>query len=269
MSESETESNLMQVRYPNSNRGLPFKTLSNIGSFFLILLSVIPTTAAASSNSASTQEKYSDAMASYAALIEFEPMHGNVKNTLQLVKYLEDGKVTKKYFVSFAANGCVESIKWKNVYNGGSSVSLKKIKDKLISFQGTAEDEYYQLDSDCKIIKNIKTNEEYIYENNLISEIRKDGDVVKSFKFNSENELIEIAQSTPYKYLLKFDYLKNKNITTEISTSVLMADRSASEKVTCFDFDTNGNPSHCDLIRKTSLEDKIVNIKHLYKTNYY
>lgn len=267
MIESRTKPNLIKVSDPNNNRRLSCKALNQIGSFSLILLSVFATTAAASSHSAPNEEKYSDAIASYAALIGFEPIHGNVKNSLQFIKSAKDGKVTKKYFVSFSANGCIDSIKWQNIYTGDASVSLKKIENKMTSSHGKTEEEYYDFDSDCKIIKNIKTNEEYIYENNLISEVRKNGEIVKSFKFNSKNELIEITQFTPYKYLQKLEYIKNKNITTGILTSVQMGGSSANEEATCFDFDTNRNPSYCDVIRNINSENK--NIKYMYKNNYY
>ncbi|WLH87086.1 hypothetical protein [Pseudomonas sp. FP2338] len=90
MIDSRTESNLMKVNDPNSNPRQPFKTFNHIGSFLLILLSVFATTAAAGSQGAPTEKEYSDAIASYAALIGFEPMHGNVKDSLQFIRYVED-----------------------------------------------------------------------------------------------------------------------------------------------------------------------------------
>lgn len=267
MIDSRTEPNLMKVNDPNSNPRLPFKTFNHIGCFLLILLSVFATTAAAGSQGAPTEKEYSDAIASYAALIGFEPMHGNVKDSLQFIRYVEDGKVTKEYFVSFGANGCIESMKLQNTYAGEAPVNLKKIKNKMTSFYGKDEEGYYDLDADCRIVKNIKTSEEYLYENNLISEVRKNGEIVKSFKFNAKNELIEVTQYAPYEYVQKLEYLKSKNTTTGIVTSVHMGGSSANEEATCFDFDANRNPSYCDVARNINSENK--NIKYMYKNNYY
>ncbi len=233
--------------------------------FFIFL--TISFFATASKHSVINEKIYTDLMASYAALLGFDPIYGNVKGNLQSIEYVDDNIITKTFFISFNPNGCIESVKWRNIWIDDVFVDLKKIKNKLILLRGDVKEEFYSIDSDCKIIKNIKDNEDYIYNDNLISEVRSNGELLKGFEFNSKNELIKVVQYKNPAFSQTFKYVRNESKLIEVLMVVYMNDKLIKEKITCKKFDIYNNPLRCNSIREVDSENK--EIKYIYITNYY
>ena len=44
-------------------------------------------------------------MASYAALLEFDPIYGNVKGYIQSIEYIDNNIITKNLFLLILMNG--------------------------------------------------------------------------------------------------------------------------------------------------------------------
>lgn len=235
--------------------------------FFLILLST-SFLATANKNSLQNEKMYTDAMASYAALIGFDPLHGKVRGSLQSIQYVDDDVITKTFIISFDDTGCIQSVRWRNIWINEAFGDMKKVGDKLVTFRGKNKEELYLLDSKCKIIEDLKKNDNYIYKNNLISEVRNNGELLKSFEFNEKNELIKIIEYGKPKLAQKFNHISDSNKSPITLIHLYMnTELVAEEKITCHILDNHKNPLRCSSTRRINSETK--NIKYIYKTSYW
>lgn len=107
----------------------------------------------------------------------------------------------------------------------------------------------YLLDSSCNIIKYLKNNITYTYENNLINTATKNGEIIKRFKFNNKNQLTDI--------------IFNKFIQPKSDMMKLLTNTD----VECTDFDINKNPLACSALSDSSNSSRKLIMTSIY--NYY
>ncbi|MCT6516365.1 MULTISPECIES: hypothetical protein [Enterobacterales] len=214
---------------------------------FFILISI-------SLGSFANDKEYSDKMASYAAIFEFSPIKGNIESAVQVFNYDTESLPFQGIRLSLSPNGCIDAIEMikKTNENNEDRVKLYRINNNLVfnkDIKGKFKEEMYLLDSSCNIIKDLKNNINYTYENNLINTVTKNGEIIKRFKFNNKNQLTDIIFNK---------LIQPKNDMMKLLTNT---------DVECTDFDINKNPLTCSTLSERSNSSRKLIMTSIY--NYY
>ncbi|MEX9896974.1 YnfC family lipoprotein [Providencia rettgeri] len=234
---------------------------------FLLLLSIHYSQVAYADN---TKIGYSKKMINYSIIFGFDPLYGNVKDTLQVLKD-ESGKTIKYVKASFDDKGCINSI-----------ISLDGLNSISFSFERDGKDIYaginskklkvYDIDNNCNIIKSVSKGSEFLYKNNLIYSMTYDGDNLTTIHYDKNEIPIEIKiktldENTTEKMSYTFKNKEMVNSSFESINNITKSTKLVAD-INCRIFDDKNNPLKCDYDIPQE-NGTIIKNKLIYKNTYY